>query len=84
MSRNESHNVTINLSGFIVRWLRHLYLMVGDAVTDLKAAQYYCALFYGRGEQFSKDNVPWSEDLIGLVDYLSCNFLIYDGSSNIF
>ena len=48
-------------------------LMVGDAVTDLKAAQYCNALFYGRGERFSKDNVPWSEDLTDLVDYLSCN-----------
>ena len=48
-------------------------LMVGDAVTDLKAAQYCSTLFYGRGERFSKDNVPWSEDLTGLVDYLSGN-----------
>jgi len=49
-------------------------LMVGDAVTDLKAAQYCNSLFYGRGERFSEDNVPWSEDLTGLVEYLSCNF----------
>jgi len=49
-------------------------LMVGDAVTDLKAAQYCNALFYGRGERFSGDSVPWSEDLTGLVDYLSCIF----------
>ena len=49
-------------------------LMVGDAVTDLKAAQYCNTLFYGRGKRFSEDNVPWSEDLTGLVDYLSLNF----------
>ena len=49
-------------------------LMVGDAVTDLKAAQYCNILFYGRGERFSEDNVPWSEGLTGLVDYLSGNF----------
>ena len=48
-------------------------LMVGDAVTDLKAAQYCNSLFYGRGDRFSKNTVPWSEDLKGLVDYLSCN-----------
>ena len=48
-------------------------LMVGDAVTDLKAAQYCNSLFYGRGERFSEDTVPWSDDLTGLVDYLSCN-----------
>jgi len=49
-------------------------LMVGDSVTDLKAAQYCNSLFYGRGERFSEDNVPWSKDLTGLVEYLSCNF----------
>lgn len=49
-------------------------LMVGDAVTDLKAAQYCNSLFYGRGEPFSEDNVPWCKDLTGLVNYLSCNF----------
>jgi phosphoglycolate phosphatase-like HAD superfamily hydrolase len=49
-------------------------LMVGDAITDLKAAQYCNTLFYGRGERFSKGNVPWSENLTGLVDYLSGNF----------
>ncbi len=45
-------------------------LMVGDALTDLKAAQYCNTLFYGRGERFSGENVPWSQDLTGLVDYL--------------
>jgi len=49
-------------------------LMVGDAVNDLRAAQYCNALFYGRGKRFSEDNVPWSDDLTGLVDYLSCYF----------
>jgi phosphoglycolate phosphatase-like HAD superfamily hydrolase len=49
-------------------------LMVGDAITDLKAAQYCNSLFYGRGERFSEDNVPWSEDLAGLVEHLTCNF----------
>jgi hypothetical protein len=43
-------------------------------IADLKAAQYCSSLFYGRGERFSEDNVLWSEDLKGLVDYLSCNF----------
>lgn len=56
-------------------------LMVGDAVTDLNAAQYCSTLFYGRGERFSEDNVPWSVDLTGLVDYLSCHSLAFDGSS---
>lgn len=46
-------------------------LMVGDAVTDLEAAQYCNTLFFGRGEKFSGYNVPWSEDLTGLVGYLS-------------
>ena len=27
-----------------------------------------------RGERFSEDNVPWSEDLAGLVEHLTCNF----------
>ena len=49
-------------------------LMVGDAGTDLNAAQYCGTLFFGRGEQFSKDNVPWSDDLTGLLDYLSINY----------
>lgn len=57
-------------------------LMVGDAATDLNAAQYCNSLFYGRGERFSHDHVPWSEDLTGLVEYLSCNFSNFriDGS----
>lgn len=45
-------------------------LMVGDAMTDLKAAQYCNTLFYGRGERFRDNNVPWGQDLTGLVDYL--------------
>lgn len=49
-------------------------LMVGDAITDLKAAQYCQTLFYGRGKRFSDDKVPWSEDLMGLVDYLGREF----------
>lgn len=49
-------------------------LMVGDAATDLDAAQYSNTLFYGRGERFSEDGVPWGEDLTGLVTFLSGNF----------
>lgn len=49
-------------------------LMVGDAVTDLKAAQYCNTLFYGRGDRFRQDNVPWNEDLTGLVEYLTGSF----------
>ncbi|OGR22694.1 MAG: hypothetical protein A2277_00460 [Desulfobacterales bacterium RIFOXYA12_FULL_46_15] len=45
-------------------------LMVGDAVADLKAAQFCNTLFYGRGERFNGENVPWSQDLTGLVEYL--------------
>ena len=49
-------------------------VMVGDASTDLKAARYCRTLFYGRGDAFSPENVPWGEDLTGLVDYLSKGF----------
>lgn len=49
-------------------------LMVGDASTDLDAAQYNNTLFYGRGARFSEDKVPWGSDLTNLVDYLSHNF----------
>ncbi|MBU0973276.1 MAG: HAD-IA family hydrolase [Proteobacteria bacterium] len=52
-------------------------LMVGDATTDMEAALHCNTLFYGRGEQFAKDNVPWSENLIGLIDYLACTFNIF-------
>ncbi|MFA5903857.1 MAG: HAD family hydrolase [Desulfobacula sp.] len=49
-------------------------LMVGDAVADLKAAQYCNTLFYGRGERFRDGNAPWGQDLTGLIDYLSRGF----------
>ncbi len=49
-------------------------MMVGDASTDLKAAQYCGSLFYGRGESFLKDNVPWGDDLTGLSEYLLRGF----------
>lgn len=49
-------------------------LMVGDAVTDLKAAEFNHSLFYGRGDLFSNDNVPWSNDLVGLIDYITLHF----------
>ena len=51
-------------------------LMVGDATTDMEAARYCNTLFYGRGERFAKDNVPWSEDLTGLIEYLARRFNI--------
>ncbi len=46
-------------------------LMVGDASTDLDAARYNNCLFYGRGEYFADQNVPWSQDLRGLYQYLT-------------
>lgn len=46
-------------------------LMVGDATTDFKAARYNGTLFFGRGSRFSEENVPWDEDLTGLVTFLS-------------
>jgi phosphoglycolate phosphatase-like HAD superfamily hydrolase len=49
-------------------------LMVGDAAADMEAARYSDTLFYGRGEGFAKDGVPWSENLIGLIDYLAQTF----------
>ena len=49
-------------------------LMVGDATTDLEAAQHCRTLFYGRGERFRDDRVPWGEDLTGLAVYLSGRF----------
>jgi phosphoglycolate phosphatase-like HAD superfamily hydrolase len=51
-------------------------LMVGDATTDMEAALYNNTLFYGRGERFAKYNVPWSENLIGFIDYLARTFNI--------
>lgn len=46
-------------------------LMVGDAITDLRAARYCGTQFFGRGERFSMEQVPWEEDLTGLAKYLS-------------
>ena len=55
-------------------------VMVGDAVTDLRAAQYCSTLFYGRGERFAEYDVPCSKDLTGLVDFLTGRFdLDYPG-----
>lgn len=51
-------------------------LMVGDAMTDLRAAQYCNTLFYGRGERFQDDHVPWGMDLTGLIDYLDSSLTI--------
>ncbi len=46
-------------------------LMVGDASTDLDAARYNNCRFYGRGNYFADQNVPWSQDLTGLYQYLT-------------
>ncbi len=46
-------------------------LMVGDASTDLDAANYCGCRFYGRGIYFADKNVPWGEDLTGLFQYLT-------------
>ena len=38
-------------------------VMVGDAFTDLAAARAVGTRFYGRGERFATENVPWHTDL---------------------
>lgn len=41
-------------------------LMVGDSVTDLRAAEAVGTLFYGRGPEVKGDRWPWEEHLLGL------------------
>ena len=38
-------------------------VMIGDSLTDLEAAHATGTLFYGRGERFATENVPWHTDL---------------------
>lgn len=45
-------------------------LMVGDANTDLNAAETVGCAFFGRGEQFKNSGWPWHPDLTGLLEYL--------------
>ena len=51
-------------------------LMVGDAATDLGAAEYCGTWFYGRGERFAAEEVPWGRDLTGFVPYLTGHFTV--------
>ncbi|MCR5814681.1 MAG: HAD family hydrolase [Desulfovibrio sp.] len=46
-------------------------LMVGDATTDLEAAQHAGTLFYGVGSLLRGGDYPWSMDLTELSAYLS-------------
>ena len=45
-------------------------LMVGDARTDLEAAESNGTLFYGRGKYFDGKGCPWGPDLTGLPAYI--------------
>ncbi len=45
-------------------------VMVGDSVTDLRAAEAVGTLFYGRGEELKGGDFPWGEDLTGLNAWL--------------
>jgi HAD superfamily hydrolase (TIGR01549 family) len=45
-------------------------VMVGDASTDMRAAEDNGTLFYGRGEFFRGGAYPWHTDLTKLNDYL--------------
>lgn len=48
-------------------------LMVGDAPTDMQAAESVGTLFYGRGEEVrgcSSDRAGWGEDLTGLNSWI--------------
>jgi len=45
-------------------------VMVGDSITDLDAAEAVGTLFYGRGDTLKGGNFPWSEDLMGLNEWL--------------
>ena len=51
-----------------------LVVMVGDAATDLKAAQYCGTQFFWPGKQFAQNKVAWAENLIGLSNYYPKNF----------
>ena len=42
-------------------------LMVGDAETDLQAAQDNGTLFFGRGNRFQGRGLPWGDDLANLA-----------------
>ena len=44
--------------------------MVGDSVTDLRAAEEVGTLFYGLGEELKGGSFPWGEDLTGLNAWL--------------
>ncbi len=48
-------------------------LMVGDASTDLIAAEACDTLFYGRGKYFAGGKWPWAEDLTGLNQWIKEN-----------
>lgn len=45
-------------------------VMVGDAGTDMRAAEQVGALFYGRGKDFAGSGHAWGEDLTGLAAWL--------------
>jgi phosphoglycolate phosphatase-like HAD superfamily hydrolase len=46
-------------------------VMVGDSMTDLRAAREVGTLFYGRGEELKGEEVPWGEDLADLDAWLN-------------
>ncbi len=48
-------------------------LMVGDAGTDMVAAEACDTLFYGRGKAFASTKWPWSEDLTPLNAWIKDN-----------
>ncbi|MDD6088792.1 MAG: HAD family phosphatase [Desulfovibrionaceae bacterium] len=49
-------------------------VMIGDAGTDLLAAEAAETLFYGRGEFFKGGSVPYGQDLTGLNAWLDSVF----------
>ena len=52
-----------------------LVVMVGDAATELKAAQYCGTQFFWQGgSNLHKNKVAWAENLIGLSDSFSQKF----------
>ncbi len=48
-------------------------LMVGDASTDMFAAEACDTLFYGRGSYFQGSPWPWEKDLLGLKQWILDN-----------
>ncbi len=48
-------------------------LMVGDASTDMIAAEACGTQFYGRGSYFKGGTWPWEEDLLGLNQWIRDN-----------